>query len=70
MLDGVRSAAEGMTGAADQPAHIDLSCAATGCLCLEDGQMRGLGTHAELMRDCAVYRALYESQIGGVQDVG
>ncbi len=34
-------------------------------LCLEDGRLLGFGTHAELMRDCPVYQAIYESQIGG-----
>ncbi len=69
VLDGVRSAAEGMTVLLiSQRISTVMRCDRV--LCLEDGQMRGLGTHAELMRDCAVYRALYESQIGGVQDVG
>lgn len=34
-------------------------------LCLEDGQVRGFGTHPELMADCDTYRAIYASQIGG-----
>jgi len=34
-------------------------------LCLDDGRVQGYGTHEELMRDCEVYRAIYESQIGG-----
>lgn len=36
-------------------------------LCLEDGHIRGFGTHQELMADCATYQAIYASQIGGDQ---
>lgn len=36
-------------------------------LCLEDGQVRGFGTHQELMADCDTYQAIYASQIGGEQ---
>ncbi|MBQ8088926.1 MAG: ABC transporter ATP-binding protein [Clostridia bacterium] len=32
---------------------------------LEDGKMAGLGTHAQLMEQCEVYREIYESQYGG-----
>jgi ATP-binding cassette subfamily B protein len=34
-------------------------------LVLEAGKQAGFGTHAALMRDCAVYRDIYISQIGG-----
>lgn len=37
-------------------------------LCLDDGHVQGFGTHEELMRACAVYRAIYDSQIGGGED--
>lgn len=37
-------------------------------LCLENGLMRGLGTHDELMRICPLYREIYASQIGGEAD--
>ena len=33
-------------------------------LCLEDGRVKGFGSHQELLEQCAVYRAIYESQIG------
>lgn len=33
-------------------------------LCLEDGRVKGFGSHSELLEQCAVYRAIYESQIG------
>lgn len=31
---------------------------------MDDGVMAGIGTHAELMESCAVYREIYESQFG------
>ncbi len=31
---------------------------------LDDGDAVGIGTHDELMKDCAVYREIYESQYG------
>ena len=34
-------------------------------LCLEDGRIRGFGTHQELMASCETYQAIYASQIGG-----
>ena len=34
-------------------------------LVLEDGKVAGLGTHEELLKDCGVYREIYESQYGG-----
>lgn len=34
-------------------------------LCMEDGQIRGFGTHQELMEGCPTYQAIYFSQIGG-----
>ena len=34
-------------------------------LCLEDGRGKGWGSHRELLETCSVYRAIYESQIGG-----
>ena len=34
-------------------------------LCLEDGRVKGFGSHRELLEKCEVYRAIYESQIGG-----
>ena len=31
-------------------------------LCLDDGQVAGIGTHDELLNNCEVYREIYESQ--------
>ena len=45
-------------------AHADL------ILCLEDGEVAGIGTHQELLAGCAVYKEIYDSQFhqeeGGV----
>ncbi|MDE7210247.1 MAG: ABC transporter ATP-binding protein/permease, partial [Lachnospiraceae bacterium] len=35
-------------------------------LVLEDGEAIGYGTHEELMEHCAVYREIYEVQMGGM----
>ena len=32
---------------------------------LDDGQVAGIGRHEDLLKDCAVYREIYESQFGG-----
>ena len=29
---------------------------------LDDGEIVGLGTHEDLLKDCEVYREIYESQ--------
>ncbi len=34
-------------------------------LCLEDGRVMGFGTHRTLLEQCAAYRAIVASQIGG-----
>ncbi len=34
-------------------------------LCMEDGKVRGFGSHERLLEDCEPYRAIYRSQIGG-----
>lgn len=34
-------------------------------LCLEQGQMRGFGTHEQLLASCRTYQDIYDSQIGG-----
>ncbi len=39
-------------------------------LCLENGEVRGLGSHAELMQNCPTYQAIYASQIGGETSAG
>ena len=35
---------------------------------LDDGEAVGIGTHAELMEKCEVYRAIYESQYGSAEE--
>ena len=37
-------------------------------LCIEDGKVQGFGTHQELMKNCKIYQAIYDSQIGGVRN--
>lgn len=37
-------------------------------LCLDDGRLRGWGSHAQLMETCDTYREIYRSQIGGEGD--
>lgn len=37
-------------------------------LCLEDGRIKGLGTHQQLMESCSTYQAIFKSQIGGEQN--
>ncbi len=32
---------------------------------LDNGKVVGVGTHKELMKNCAIYREIYESQMGG-----
>lgn len=34
-------------------------------LCMEDGCVKGFGSHEELMKKCEAYMAIYKSQIGG-----
>lgn len=33
-------------------------------LCMEDGQIKGIGTHKELLESCSGYQAIYYSQMG------
>ncbi len=39
-------------------------------LVLDDGELVGTGTHAELLEACPVYREIYDSQFGGGKAVG
>ncbi|NLC44468.1 MAG: ABC transporter ATP-binding protein, partial [Clostridiales bacterium] len=40
-------------------------------LCIEEGKIQGIGTHSELLANCATYQSIYDSQIGeGWQDDG
>ena len=38
-------------------------------LCLENGTVKGFGTHRQLLEECELYRKIYKSQIGGDQHV-
>lgn len=37
-------------------------------ICMEDGRVKGFGTHRELLESCDTYQAIYASQIGGAQN--
>ncbi len=39
-------------------------------LCMEDGRVAGYGSHEELIRSCRLYRQIYESQIGSIEEGG
>lgn len=36
-------------------------------LCMENGRIKGIGTHKELMECCETYQEIYRSQIGGCE---
>lgn len=65
VLSGLHEQAEGMTVFLISQ-RISTVMKADRILCMEDGRLQGLGTHQELIQDCATYRAIYESQIGSV----
>lgn len=64
VLSGLRTEAKGMTVLLISQ-RISTVMRADRILCLQDGRLRGFGTHRELMESCAEYRAIYASQIGG-----
>lgn len=66
VLEGLRENAGDMTVLIISQ-RISTVMRADRILCLEDGQIRGFGTHQELMEHCGVYQAIYASQIGGEQ---
>ncbi len=66
VLEGLRENAADMTVLIISQ-RISTVMRADRILCLEDGQIRGFGTHKELMEQCSVYQAIYASQIGGEQ---
>lgn len=63
VLHGLKEKAQGMTVLLISQ-RIATVMRADRILCLEDGRVKGYGTHQELMEGCAVYQAIYESQIG------
>ena len=67
VLSGIRETARGMSVLLISQ-RISTVMKADRILCLENGLMRGLGTHDELMRICPLYREIYASQIGGEAD--
>ena len=67
VLSGIRETARGMSVLLISQ-RISTVMKADRILCLENGLMRGLGTHDELMLICPLYREIYASQIGGEAD--
>lgn len=66
VLKGLRVQAEKMTVLLISQ-RISTVMRADRILCLEDGQVRGFGTHQELIIGCETYRAIYATQIGSEQ---
>jgi ATP-binding cassette subfamily B protein len=66
VLKGLRSEAGKMTVLIISQ-RVSTVMRADRILCLEDGLLRGFGTHETLMNSCDTYRAIYASQIGGEQ---
>lgn len=66
VLEGLRENISGMTVLLISQ-RISTVMRADRILCMENGQIKGLGTHQELMENCSTYQAIYESQIGGEQ---
>ncbi len=67
VLEGLRENAGDMTVLLISQ-RISTVMRADKILCLEDGQVKGFGTHQELLDGCSTYQAIYASQIGGAQN--
>lgn len=66
VLEGLRKSVADMTVLLISQ-RISTVMRADRILCLEDGQIKGIGTHQELMEHCSAYQSIYDSQIGGGQ---
>lgn len=64
VLEGLRENAVDMTVLLISQ-RISTVMRADKILCLEDGEIKGFGTHQDLMKNCSTYQAIYASQIGG-----
>lgn len=64
VLEGIRKQSQGVTVFLISQ-RISTVMRADQILCLEEGQIQGLGTHEDLMKTCATYQNIYHSQIGG-----
>lgn len=64
VLEGLRENAVDMTVLLISQ-RISTVMRADKILCLEDGEIKGFGTHQDLMKNCSTYQAIYVSQIGG-----
>lgn len=63
VLNGIREKSHGMTVLLVSQ-RISTVMRANRILCLENGEVKGFGSHQKLLQDCKAYRAIYESQIG------
>lgn len=63
VLQNLRKSSEGITVLLVSQ-RISTVMSADRILCMEDGFVRGYGTHEELLGSCAAYQAIYDSQIG------
>lgn len=63
VLQNLRRSSEGITVLLVSQ-RISTVMSADRILCMEDGFVRGYGTHEELLKNCATYQAIYDSQIG------
>ncbi len=66
VLEGLREKAADMTVLLISQ-RISTVMRADKILCLEDGEMKGFGSHQQLLAHCDTYQAIYASQIGGEQ---
>ena len=64
VLDGLRRSSEGLTVLLISQ-RVSTVRRADEILVLENGRVRGFGTHEGLLDACPTYRAIYRSQIGG-----
>lgn len=64
VLDGIRAHSAGATVLLVSQ-RVSTVMRADRILCMDQGRVRGWGTHRELMAHCAVYREIYRSQMGG-----
>ena len=64
VLKGLRNLAGGMTVLLVSQ-RISTVMRTDRILCLDNGRVRGYGTHDELMASCRTYQEIYHSQIGG-----
>lgn len=63
VLEGLRSQLDGVTVLLISQ-RISTVRKADRILCMDNGRIQGIGSHAELMENCPTYQQIYRSQIG------